>query len=332
MNPHLATLKTRVAHLEAANRQPAAKSTFAEVALEIRSKGFMALATSFGSTLSGQDGGYAVPQDTANEIMMYPTGALLPLCSQVPVRGGSIGVPLDACTPWNDSGIVAYWPDEGDEIEPSKPNLELTRFELKKLTALVPVSDELLEDSAALEAWLPLAMQEAVKVKVNEAIIAGVGAGRPLGILHAPSKIVVDKEGSQAAATITDANITAMLDRHLDATAAGWLLNPGAYGAVTGLSKFDSASRTLAGLPIVLSDACKALGSEGDLILANMAGYVVASKAAQLAQSTHLWFDADQSAFRLTFRFDGSPMLSGPVSPPNSAVTKSHFVTLAERA
>lgn len=309
---------------------PAAKLNLAEVALAVRRAAPMALATSFGSTVSGQDGGYAVPEDTANEIMMYPTGALLPLCREIPVRGGGIGIPLDACSPWNEQGIQAFWPDEGDALQASLPKLGLTSFDLKKLSCLVPVTDELLEDSAALQAWLPLAMGEAVKVKVNDSIVAG-SAGRPLGILNAPSKIVVAKEGSQTAATITDANIEAMLSRHLDATAARWLVNPGAYGQITGLATFDSASRTLSGLPIVLTDACKALGSEGDLILADMGGYVVASKAAQLAQSMHLWFDQDMTAFRLTFRFDGSTMLSSAVTPPNSAVTRSHFVTLAVR-
>lgn len=310
---------------------PAAKLNLAEVALAVRRAAPMALATSFGSTVSGQDGGYAVPTDTASEILMFATGALLPLCREIPVRGGGIGIPLDACSPWNDDGIQAFWPDEGDALQASIPKLGLTSFDLKKLTCLVPVTDELLEDSAALQAWLPMAMGEALKVKVNDSIVAGLGAGRPLGILNAPSKIVVDKEGSQTAATITDANVEAMLARHLDATAARWLVNPGAYGAITGLATFDSASRTLAGLPIVLTDACKALGSDGDLILADLAGYVVASKAAQLAQSMHLWFDQDMTAFRLTFRFDGSPMLSSAVTPPNSAVTRSHFVTLAVR-
>lgn len=308
------------------------KSNFGAFALEVhRKSGPVAMATEFGSTGSGPDGGFAVPTDTASEILMFATGALLPLCREIPVSGGGIGMPLDACSPWADDGIQAFWPDEGDALQASIPKLGLTSFELKKLSCLVPVTDELLEDSLALQAWLPLAMGEALKVKINDSIITGLGTGRPLGILNAPSKITVTKEGSQTAATIIDANVGAMLARHLDAAAARWLVNPGAYGQVTGLATFDSASRTLAGLPIVLSDACKALGSEGDIILADLAGYVVASKAAQLAQSMHLWFDQDITAFRLTFRFDGSPMLSGAVTPPNSAVTRSHFVTLAVR-
>jgi hypothetical protein len=36
-------------------------------------------------------------------------------------------------------------------------------------------------------------------------------------------------------------------------------------------------------------------------------------------------------AFRLIVRADGQPALAAPVTPPNSSVTRSHFVTLAAR-
>jgi hypothetical protein len=34
---------------------------------------------------------------------------------------------------------------------------------------------------------------------------------------------------------------------------------------------------------------------------------------------------------RLTFRMDGQPALASAITPPNSANTRSHFVTLAAR-
>lgn len=307
---------------------------FGAFALEVhRKSGPVAMATEFGSSETGPDGGFAVPVDTANEILMYATGALLPLCREIPVRGGGIGIPLDACSPWTDAGIQAFWPDdEGDELQASLPKLGLTSFELKKLTAFVPASDELLEDSAALQAWLPLAMGEAVKVKVNDAIINGIGGARPLGILPSTAIITIAAEAGQAADTINSANLGKMLDRHLNPMGAIWLANPGTLSNLITCSCFDHGTGKLAGRDIVLTDACKPLGDRGDIVLADMAGYVVASKIAQLASSMHLWFDQDMTAFRLTFRWDGAPMLSAPVTPPNATATKSHFVALQARA
>ena len=43
-------------------------------------------------------------------------------------------------------------------------------------------------------------------------------------------------------------------------------------------------------------------------------------------------FDADALAFRFTFRLNGKPILSKPVTPPKSAKTRAHFIALAARA
>lgn len=312
--------------------RPNAAASIANVALEVARKAPMALATNFGSTLSAQDGGYAVPIDAASEILLPAVGALLPYCRQLPVtRGGGIRLPIDAATPYGANGVVAEWELEAAQLTQHKPKLDLTSFILKKLIALVPVTDELLEDSDALASYLPFAMQTAVTAKVNSAIVSGLGAGRPLGILNSSSLITVAKDGSQAAGTIVDANITAMLDRALTPQGSIWVANPSAYGRIVNLSSFDSGSGNLAGLPIVTTDACPAPGTPGDLILADMGFYLAALKTPQLNSSVHLWFDADMTAFKLIFRMDGMPALAAPVTPPNSAVTKTHFVALAER-
>ena len=311
----------------------AQQTRIGEIATSVLRSSPMALATNFGSTLDGQSGGYAVPVDAARAILMPEVGALLPHCRELPViRGGSIELPLDTATPYTTSGVVAAWESEGVELGQSKPDLDMANFILKKLVALVPVTDELVEDSAALAAWLPLAMQAAVTVKCNDAIINGTGAGVPLGILKSGSLITVAKEGSQAAGPIVQANIEAMLDRSLTPDQSMWVANPSAYAKLLGLQSFDNATRTLAGLPILLTDACPSPGTAGDLILSNMSYYVAALKTPQLNTSSHLWFDRDLTAFRLVFRMDGMPVLGAPVTPPNASASKSHFVTVAARS
>lgn len=306
----------------------------ASIARDVMRASPMALATNFGSTLSGADGGYAVPVEAAKEILMPPVGALLTYCRPIPItKGSSIGIPLDALTPFSDTGIVAAWESEGVVLSQQKPKLNLTSFNVKKLIALVPVSDQLLEDSDALAAYLPIAMQTAVTRKVNDAIMNGTGAGTALGILKSGALITVAKESAQTADTINDANVENMLGRAIDPMSSIWVMNPRCYGhASNHLSGFDGATRTLAGLPIVTTDSCSELGEFGDIVLADMNWYLAAQKTPQLNQSMHLWFDQDMTAFRLTFRVDGSPVIAAPVTPPNSPVTRSHFVALAQRA
>ena len=198
-----------------------------QIAMAVSRASPMALATSFGSTLDGQSGGYAVPIDAARAILMPETGALLPYCRELPVtRGGSIGLPLDSATPYGDSnGIVAAWESEGVQLTQQKPKLKLAQFDLKKLVALVPATDQLLDDSDAMAAWLPLALQTSATFKVNDVIINGTGAGVPLGIRNSGALITVAKDGSQAAGTIVDANIAAMIDRALTPMDSMWVAN-----------------------------------------------------------------------------------------------------------
>lgn len=302
--------------------------------LDVMKHAPMALATDYGSTLSGPDGGYAAPVDVAKSIIAPEVGALLPYCSQLPVtQGGSIEVPVDIDTALaSGSSIVAAWEDEAEQHPQRKLNLNLEQFRLKKLIALVPVTDELVNDSQALAAYLPLALQTAVNRKVNEAIINGTGVGVPLGILKSGAVITVAKATSQAADTFNDANVADMLARSLNPLGSIWILSSTVYAQAISATSFDSASQTLAGLPIVVTDECKAVGDVGDVILADMTRYLAALKNPALHMSTHLWFDQDVSAFKLIFRMDGQPMLAEPITPKNSSVTKSYFVTLAERA
>lgn len=286
----------------------------------------------FSSGSIASDGGYAVPVDFANEIFMRGEGSLVPYCQVIPSASGSINVPVDEATPWATSGIVASWDDEGSQATQRTPVLSMAEHKLRKLRVLVPVTEELVADAPAFNAWLPQAMNRAVAWKMNDAIINGPGVARPLGILNSSAVIEVAKVGGQVASTIIDQNIIDMLARCLDATTAVWVANPAVYGAMTLLSSFDSGTRRLGGLPIVMTDACAALGSRGDLILASMGGYRLVTKGPAFHESAHLWFDQDLHAFRLTIRVDGQPVLREPTTPANSAVTRSHFVTLAERA
>jgi len=63
---------------------------------------------------------------------------------------------------------------------------------------------------------------------MDYAFINGTGEGQPLGIINDPALITVDKEDSQAAATITYQNVVNMFSRLAPScfTNAVWLANP----------------------------------------------------------------------------------------------------------
>ena len=316
-----------------------------------KSEKLVRAATVFGNEGTGADGGYAVPPEFATEIasIAYAEETLLSRADTTPVTGNTMTFPKDETTPWGTTGITAAWEGEGAQSTPKKPAIGEAQLKLRKLKVLVAASDELLADAPAMTSYLTRKMGEAVDWKVNDAMINGTGAGQPLGILNAGATVSQAKESGQAADSIVAANIAKMYSRVIGGAGANlvWLLNPDAFPQIITLTLnnnpiwvpnnggFQGAPNgLLLGRPVILTDACDTVGDVGDIILANMSGYRAITKAggAEFATSMHLFFDQDLQAFRLVFRMDGQPALSAPVTPPNSAVTRSHFVTLAARA
>lgn len=313
--------------------------------------------TSFGSEGVGADGGFAVPPEFRTSIMEKVLGetSLLGRTDLIDVAGNSITIPKDETTPWQTTGgILATWEGEGQQLNQSKPLLEDVTIRLNKLTALVPVTSELLEDAAALASYINRKAPEKIDFKVNLAIVAGTGTGQPLGILASPALVSVAKETSQTAATVNHLNIVKMYSRLYGPARqnAVWLINQDVEpqfnalgfpaGATTvqfplyippgGLSAAPYA--TLMGKPVIATQACSTLGTQGDIIFTDLKAYLAAQKVGGIRAETsiHLWFDYDITAFRFILRIAGQPWWSSAMSPLNGSNTLSHYVTLDTRA
>ena len=112
--------------------------------------------TTYGTEQTGADGGYAVPPGFKDEIWQQVAGegSLLDMTDSYPVSGNSISIPTDEKPPWSSDGVQGYWEPEAAQLKQSKPSLGLNTVRLSKLTALIPVSDELLEDTSSLDGYL----------------------------------------------------------------------------------------------------------------------------------------------------------------------------------
>jgi HK97 family phage major capsid protein len=307
----------------------------------------------YGSEGSGSDGGFVVPPGFSRTLMTLALEeqSLLSLCDDMPVEGNSMALPKDETTPWGTNGVRAYWQGEAQAATATKPVFGRAELRLKKLLALVPMSDELMADATALNAYLPTNMARSIRWKSDEAILFGTGAGQPLGAYSSAARIVVPEDSGQAVNTLSALNLANMVARLTPGSygRSVWLLNNdvlpalftltlGGYpiylpagapvGGITG-----SPYGSLMGRPIIVTQHAKSFSSEGDVMLADFSHYQAITKAGgiQTATSMHLYFDADAVAFRATFRMDGQPKLAAPVNPQNGANTLSPFVALGAR-
>lgn len=312
--------------------------------------------TTFGSEGVGADGGFAVPPDFRNTIIQKVMGedSLLSLTDQQISSGNSITFPADETTPWQSSGgIQAYWEVEGGQKQQSKPALTEKTVKLNKVIALVPLTDELLEDAPAMASYVNRKAPEKIVFKVNDAIINGTGAGMPLGILKSPGTVIVAKESGQTADTVVFANLTKMWTALTPAARrnARWLMNADVEGQLMGMSFPGTGTAvpvylppgglsaapygTLFGRPIMYSEAMPALGDEGDILFGDLSNYLSGTKTGGVKSdmSIHVWFDYDITAFRFVLRVGGQPWWNAPITPFQAgASSRGFFAALGARA
>ena len=226
-------------------------------------------------------------------------------------------------------------------------------MDLKKLAGLAYASEEILADSPiSMENILKKGFADGLTFTLNDVLLRGGGAGRPLGILNAPCLVAVPKETGQAANTIVYENLLKMISRHSNSGSAVWMANQdclpqlgtmalsvGTGGTAVWIPSNGAAGAplgTLMGLPLIWNKHCSTVGDVGDLVLADWSQYLIGLKGGQGATgqfdtSMHVQFVADQIAFRFVFRIDGQPWWPAALTPPQSSDTLSPFIVLAAR-
>lgn len=324
----------------------------------------LAAATTYGNEGSGSDGGFGVPPDFRSAIMEKVLGedSLISRCDQVTVTGNSFTCPTDETTPWQTTGgILASWDGEAVAANQSKPKLGETTVKLNKLRVLVPMTEELLEDAPATDAYLRRKAPAKMKFKLDLAILQGTGVGQPSGILGSPALKSVAKESGQQADTLVALNIIKMYSAMPANNRPNgvWLINPDIepqlhklsipgtdntgnfvtgwggliYMPPNGLSQ--SPYGTLYGRPVIPHQACETLGDQGDILFVDFSQYLALLKSGpnpRVDVSMHLWFDQDLTAYKFTLRVGGQPWWASTIAARDGSATYSPFVALDERA
>lgn len=296
--------------------------------------------------------GYLIPPAMREQIweLVFDGSDMLSYVQPEPTNANAIYVPTDETTPWGAAGVKAYWRQKGGALRPTKPAGGAELMAIHPLDAFVVADEMLLNDAPRLNDRLSRRAAQAIRWSASEAIIWGDGVGQPLGFMRAGSKIAQAKESGQAADSIVLPNITKMLTRILRGGAPlVWAGNAEILPQIIPLSvgntpiwlpnsagmQSEFMEGSINGRPLQIMEHASALGDEGDLMLINPAGYYAATSSngtIDAQASIHLYFDYAATAFRWTFRMGGQPLLKAPSAPARGAATKSHFVTIAERA
>lgn len=302
------------------------------------------------------DGGFLVGKELSSEIVkrVYNNTQLISLVRKRTITGNNNGVKINGIDETSRAdgsrhgGVRAYWVAEGDDLTGSTPKFRQMEFDLKKLAALYYATDEVVQDASLLEQEATEAVSDELSFKIQDAIVNGDGAGKPLGILSAGCLVGVSKETGQAADTIVYENVVKMYARFWGNDGI-WIANRDIFPQLAqlyqavgtgGVPVWQPANQaagqpnqTLLGMPIVYVEQAATLGDKGDLILADMSQYMLIDKGGiQSAMSIHVEFVADEIVYRWITRVDGQPTWNSALTPYKGSDTRSPFVAINARS
>ena len=274
---------------------------------------------------------------------------------QMTTSTNSITFPVDATAPWdaaNGPQVVNLL--EGAQKPPSKPSLTPFTTAVHKSIALVPMTDELLEDAPALNAYMRAEMPQRFAHHINNLLINGTGVNQAQGILVSGEKIEVTAGAATAANPFLHETVKKMWARMYAPWRrnAVWLMHQDIESTLDGLAFNDAPAAgpavpiylpagsvanqpydTLKGRPVIACQECAAPGSPGDVILWSPDRYISLMRRGGLKQdvSIHVYFDFDMTAFRFVLRIGGKTLLQSPTAQRNGGNTLSSVVTIATR-
>lgn len=300
------------------------------------------------------DGGVLVPPAFSTEIFdgaRQQSNSMLQYCDVRMIDPGvqSVTFPgVDETSRANGSrwgGIRGYWKSELTAMTESKPKFREVRVEPQELYVLGYVSDKLLRHApAAASSILAKAAADEINFKVGDAIVEGDGSGKPRGYLGHDATVSVTRN---TASHIVKQDIDKMWGRFHPNWIDGavWFVNKevdqelqslAANVGVGGLPAYlppgglnDSPYARLKGRPVIVIEYAEALGTVGDITLANLGAYLVALRGmVDQSVSMHLKFDYAQTAYRFIFEVDGQPWLASAMTPFKGSSTLSPIVNL----
>lgn len=327
---------------------------------ELRNLGILDVRSPAGmGELIDSDGGFLVQHDFTTELLTlaFAEANLFSKTSPVIIGPGKNGLTWNMvketsrATGSRHGGVRVYWAAEAATKDASKIELTQGRLGLEKLLAFCYATDENLEDASALESLIREEFPAEMAFVLNDGVLNGTGVGQMLGVLASNALVTVAKESGQAAATIKYENVLKMFARlnPNSVTRAAWYINQacipqlgtmslavGTGGVPVYMPANGAAGQmfsTLFGLPVIPCEQCAALGTVGDIVLADLSQYRTIRKGEiKAAVSMHVKFLTEEQCFRFSYRVNGAPKRNHVLTPYKGSDTIGHFVALATRS
>lgn len=306
------------------------------------------------STVVPDAGGALIPEEFRAEVLQQAleTSVVRPRAQVIPMNSQTLAIPtVDETTHVGSvyGGIVAYWTEEAANATESQASFGQIKLEPKKLVIYCEAPNELVADAPAFGAWLDRNLPGATAFYEDMAFLTGNGTGQPLGVLNASGAVVVTRTTTNKLLFQDVVNLYArMLPQSINT--AVWLVAPDAVpsllsmvvptGGTTdfvgppvwllGQSIAGAPMGTILGRPVIITEKTAAWKTKGDLMFVDFNQYGIGDRQTMaLTSSPHYKFQSQKTAYALTERVDGRPLINSALSPANGSTnTLSPYVIL----
>jgi HK97 family phage major capsid protein len=294
----------------------------------------------------GAEGGFAVPtqfretllQVTPDQAIFRPRATVIPAGSP---PDSEISMPaLNQGSAQNMyGGVTVQWIGEGD----TKPETSMALKEVKlvphEVAGHIIVTDKLLRNWGAANAVLSQQLRLATIAAEETAFYSGNGVARPLGIMSSSALITVARS---AANTIAYADVVGMYARLRMSMTPVWIASQTCVPQLCTIR--DSGNNnlwvqnaaagippTLMGIPVLFHERSVALGTTGDLVLADLSYYMIKDGSGPFVMaSEHVYFTSNRTVIKVFWNVDGRPWLDEPIPLEGSTTnTVSPFICLS---
>jgi HK97 family phage major capsid protein len=278
------------------------------------------------------EGGYLVPEEFRNIMIMYDAEDTLVWSKATvwPMAGEKIQFPkLQQNPDVQDAGFDHFagvsfeWTEEGGEKAETEPTFGMVEMIVHELAGYTEITNTLLDDSVLnLINYLTRMFRAAWYYYTDKAFIQGTGGKQPLGIINDPSILTVYRQTADTLEVQDVLNMEARMPSVFD-TNAIWFITKQGRAALRGQTVTSSSKElvlqemyqdlakgydmTILGKPAYLADGkIPALGTTGDLILGTWSWYYVGFRQDfSMDSSRHFKFRNNRTALRCSGRLDG---------------------------
>jgi HK97 family phage major capsid protein len=348
--------KARAMSVEDALDKLEGTKSFGDWLIAVRNRDNKRLKEVYGSTKvmveqTGAEGGYLVPTEYLNDMVEAPEPFVEVVQPRARVIRGSrrsIQIPvLDqtgafaaAGKPNYWGGLLSYWTEEAAGKTTTEPDFKQLELVAHKLAGYTQASDELLADSAiGLDQMLRGLFAGAVRWRRDYAYLRGTGVGQPLGVINSGALLTTARD---VANQISANDIHSLLQIFMPSSMghAVWVISQTCMEQIAALgdgtnyiwapNAQEPLPMRLYGIPVIWTEKLPALGTTGDILLADFNYYYIYERGGlAIDVSQHYAFTSDLTTWRFVYRTDGQPSLSAPIYIDN-ANQISPFVALLD--